>query len=510
MEERQPPSPQPRRTTTRKAHAEPSGNSATTKVRPPPLCGIAIVVACVVAVATMVRLTTSNGGGGGGVEGQDERGTMPLLPRRRRGEEGMCHEEASRVAALPELESEWEKWPSALNHAPCRVRIYVYEDVPGVLEPAGRGGDGKELERSMKACAKIVPAAYRAEVVLLGKLLAGTLSDVYRTRDEASATHFFVPMLGSCWLFAHCFDKHGRTATEDNCDVDGRYVRPLLDHVVQRHPWWNRSGGADHVVVHPMDRRLGYYRDERLQRTIALVTNGDRRVGSGFRPLREVVIPSVTAPLARGVRPEHYVGADGNPHIRPITALFRGHFTASHDWTPTPHERYGHGVRWLLRQPGIADAPGWVVGHKQPVLAAYARELARARFGISPEGWTLDTTRLWDYLAFGVVPVILADGIVLPFEDDVDWNAIAIRVRREDAHALPHILAAIPPERVLRMHRHIWSHARFMLCEYDAWHYIARALCRLSALADPLVLPFNATAHSPFFWSDPIMSRLLS
>lgn len=438
---------------------------------------VVLLAACGFAALSIFSLSRRSGGANAAAATAATKPQPPLGP-----------------ALLPHA-NPFEAWPTPLTHAPCRPRIYVY-DLPPALRPLGPN-------RPLADCFSAVPAAYRAEVVLPAKLRTAPFASLYATEDPAEATHFLVPFFGSCWLFAHCFGRGGATDSADNCGVDRRYVAPLLDHISAAFPWWNRSGGADHVVVHPMDRRLQYYGDPRLRRTLALVTNGDRRPASGFRALREIVIPSVTAPLARGgLRPEAIVGADGNPDDRPIRALFRGLFARS------PEDSYSHGIRWLLSLKAQRPA-GWVVGGKMRMAGNYGSDLRSARFGISPEGWTLDNTRTWDYLSFGVIPVLIADGIVLPFEDDVDWNSFSIRVRREDAHNLPAILEAVPPERMLQMHRRIWQGARFMLCEYDAWHYIARALCRLSGMHDPTVLPFNASSHSQMLWEIPSFQLLL-
>lgn len=148
---------------------------------------------------------------------------------------------------------------------------------------------------------------------------------------------------------------------------------------------------------------------------------------------------------------------------------------------------YSAGVRSLFYT-RFRHLPGWDIAESSPD-DEYARRLARARYGLAPMGWTLDTTRLWEYLAFGVVPVIIADGIIEPFEDDVDWNSFVVWVRREDAHILDEVLAEITNEEYERKRKRVWEEGRRVGLERDAWHFIARELCRIGEIDRPEKLP---------------------
>lgn len=152
------------------------------------------------------------------------------------------------------------------------------------------------------------------------------------------------------------------------------------------------------------------------------------------------------------------------------------------------NRRYSHGVRSFFES--FSHIPNWTIGDFKDT---YIHELAHAQYGLAPEGWTLDTTRLWDYLAWGVVPVVIADGVILPFEDDIDWNSFIVRVRRDEVHMLPRILDSIPHWRWRQMQRRVWETGRAMNIGLGTWHYIARALCRVSFLWQPTMLPLNLT-----------------
>lgn len=55
-------------------------------------------------------------------------------------------------------------------------------------------------------------------------------------------------------------------------------------------------------------------------------------------------------------------------------------------------------------------------------------------------GWTGWSGRLADILLAGCVPLILNDGIVLPFEEVLDWQQFSIKVLEARIGKLPEIL----------------------------------------------------------------------
>jgi hypothetical protein len=118
----------------------------------------------------------------------------------------------------------------------------------------------------------------------------------------------------------------------------------------------------------------------------------------------------------------------------------------------------------------------------------YLEKLSRAKFGLSPMGWTLDTTRIWEYIAYGVVPVVIADGIIEPFEMDVDWDSFIVRIRRDEVHRLDEILRGIDDTTYEYKRKKLWEHGRRVGLEMDAWHYISRELCRIQHIDQPVNL----------------------
>jgi len=379
------------------------------------------------------------------------------------------------------------------------------------------------------------------------------------TSNPDEADFFFVPLFPACYLF-DCWVKAGWTKTE-RCDVDTKYIQPVMDHIKQSLPYWNVSGGSDHLIVHPMDFIDGYYTEESrsaMNASTYLVTVGDLRpspYGKYFRFYQDIVIPSSTHLLnSYYINPMDYVDSSGRPLSKPRGAAsrnrrFQANPIRSEIFVPTPEETgFRATMRRILRsilrrsridtpdpigrttlaifRGGVGNAgegdryslsirslffPSTSGNTSQPPFSRhahsgfsslpdfdiaewsendeYAQRLARSKFGLAPPGYTLDTTRIYEYLAFGVVPVFIGTGSkagqVLPFETEVDWSSFTVSIPRERAHEVPTILGGIGEEEYERLRRNVWDVGRNVVFEGrkgNVWKLIARQLCRKKRL----------------------------
>lgn len=369
-------------------------------------------------------------------------------------------------------------WPSKVEQALCRPKIYVY-DIPDSIQVS-------KHDRSTTC----YHSNYKSEIMLYDSLTdpSSTFYKLYVTEDPGEAELFYIPFFGSCWLFSQCWSKHNWN-WEERCGVDDAYVNPLMDYITNSYPYWNRTGGQDHFMVHPMDHTFNYYQsNDRFQPAIFLTTIGDKRgiTMPKLRYGRDIIIPSATQLLhSTNLDVLQYLTADGKPryskvgsNTRDITVLFRGLGEETQ-----PSDVYSHGIRSMLFS-YYQHLPHWDIADRS-TDEQYAALLARSKYGLAPEGWTLDTTRVWEYLAFGVVPVIIADGIIEPFDSDVDWDAFSVRIRRQDAHRMDEILESISEEEYQRKQFAVWNHGRRVGLEKDAWHYIVRDMCRIKHIVRP-------------------------
>ncbi|KAG6417648.1 hypothetical protein SASPL_119832 [Salvia splendens] len=69
-------------------------------------------------------------------------------------------------------------------------------------------------------------------------------------------------------------------------------------------------------------------------------------------------------------------------------------------------------------------------------FAGYQSEIVRSKFCLCPLGWAPWSPRLVESVALGCVPVIIADGIQLPFPAAVPWTDISLTVAEGDVDTL--------------------------------------------------------------------------
>ncbi|KAG0258814.1 hypothetical protein DFQ27_004415 [Actinomortierella ambigua] len=363
-----------------------------------------------------------------------------------------------------------DTWPQPLHKPLCLPKIYVYPEDPRMGE-----FQRKHIETH---------TVYSSEIILLNQLRDpnSVFHKTYVTTNPDDADFFLIPFLGANYLM-YCRNHLGHR--NDDCEMEKKYVTPMMDHIQSNLPYWNRSHGRDHIIFHPMDLAALYYPTtrHRFLNATFLTTIGDKRfVAYGSQRVRryhDITIPSAThMPLLPEYDPARFLDDRGFPletwnHRRDIFVLFGGIYE---DVQRT--DRYSSGIRALLHEQGFDRLPGYKLS-KWWEYGDYAQLLSRAKYGLAPQGWTLDTTRVWEYIAFGVVPVVIADGIIEPFEDDVDWQSFTVRISRSEAHRMDEILRSISEDEYERKRQAVWSHARQMLFTHDTWHLIVRQLCRM-------------------------------
>ena len=81
----------------------------------------------------------------------------------------------------------------------------------------------------------------------------------------------------------------------------------------------------------------------------------------------------------------------------------------------------------------------------------YQELMSRTTFALCPRGDALFSYRFSEALSFGAVPVVLADGWVLPFGDLIDWSGAVVVVPEASVAGLKQRLMQIPLDTRCRM-----------------------------------------------------------
>ncbi|KAM0045207.1 putative xylogalacturonan beta-1,3-xylosyltransferase [Helianthus debilis subsp. tardiflorus] len=276
------------------------------------------------------------------------------------------------------------------------------------------------------------------------------VSSGFRTFDPTDADFFFVPVYVSC-----------NFSTVNGFPAIG-HARALLSSAVEfistELPFWNRSNGSDHVFVashdygacfHAMeDRAMADGIPEFMKNSIILQTFGVK-YHHPCQDVEHIVIPpyippeSVKSTLSKspidGQR-DIFVFFRGKMEVHPKNVS--GRFYSKRVRTEILR-KYGNDRRFYLKR------------HR---FAGYQSEIVRSVFCLCPLGWAPWSPRLVESVALGCVPVIIADGIQLPFESTIPWSEISLTVRENDVAKLGSVLDDVATTNLSAIQRNLWDH----------------------------------------------------
>ena len=345
-------------------------------------------------------------------------------------------------------------------------RVYVYELPAHVI----RGGTESYAPRywgadAFDACDPVHKRRlYQIEAHIDAQL---RLDRFVRTFDPREASLFYVP--------ANLLPR--LTWGSD----PGPMVRRVLAYIRTAHPYWNRTGGADHVWTVFGEKMVCEFPKEVRDRSILIsLWGGDVDYPRGVPSIdcvrrgKDIVVPPLT-PLQHDrdrfekSRPLFATLEQLRSNTRPTLLFFSGgivSFGASQD-----HRRkHGHDTpdirtKWNRRvdrddcaRPDGACRSVYSMGVRQAVWRArlyadpeirivsagvgdYVEALQTSEFCLHTEGNSWGT-RLVDYAMFGCVPLIVNDGMILPFDDLLDYPSFSVHAGKQQIPDLPRLLRA--------------------------------------------------------------------
>ena len=293
------------------------------------------------------------------------------------------------------------------------------------------------------------------------------LASPHRTLNPESADFFFVPIYGGCYIsrFFRPTPMHNLImATEDEwtpAPVRGNeFYRQALQWIRTNHPYWNRTGGRDHLFAFPHDEGA-CIAPVALQHAILLTSWGrlEKQPHNAtttmvehswyvreyvqnmyasvhcYDPAKDILMPVFTSIAQMGQSPHLHRDRRRARHL-----LFHWRGQVLYHF---PH--YSLGIRQQLVQLFRGrEAEGIVVSDQHSTQ--YLEEMLSSKFcGVFPgNGWGHVETPI----LLGCIPVIVQDGILTPWENVLDFNSFAVRVARADLPMLPTILRNISAQRV--------------------------------------------------------------
>ncbi|CAN6208504.1 unnamed protein product [Urochloa humidicola] len=303
-----------------------------------------------------------------------------------------------------------------------KFRVYVYEEGEPPILHAGPCKDIYSIEgRFIEQLELMSPPAKGGGV---------------RTPDPARAHAFFLPFsVAQMVRYAYLPGTYDKTPL---LALVADYVRV----VASRHPFWNRSAGADHFMLscHDWGPEASMGHPELHANGIRALCNAN--TSEGFRPGQDVSVPEIN--LYDGGMPRQLTAPPATPPgvaARPFLAFFAG---GRHGYVRDQLLRH-----WKGRDMGVF--PVFEHGEHEKGRLDYYSYMRGARFCLCPSGYEVASPRVVEAIHAGCVPVIVSDGYALPFADVLRWEAFSVAVPVADIPRLREVLERIPEPEVERM-----------------------------------------------------------
>ncbi|KAM7524539.1 hypothetical protein LguiA_014441 [Lonicera macranthoides] len=295
------------------------------------------------------------------------------------------------------------------------------------------------------------------------------LASPYRTLNGEEADYFFVPVLDSC-IITRADDAPHLSLQEHKglrSSLTLEFYRKTYDHIVEQYPYWNRSSGRDHIWSFSWDEGACYAPKE-IWNSMMLVhwgnTNSrhnhsttaywadnwdlissDRRGNHPcFDPDKDLVLPAWKRPDVYSLTSKLWVRPRES---RKILFYFNGNLGPTYEHG-RPEATYSMGIRQKLAEEfGSSPNKEGKLGkqHADDVIVTplrsnhYHVDLASSIFcGVMPgDGWS---GRMEDSVLQGCIPVVIQDGIFLPYENVLNYESFAVRIREDEIPNLINIL----------------------------------------------------------------------
>jgi len=328
------------------------------------------------------------------------------------------------------------------------------------------------------------------------------LASPYRTSNPEEADYFFIPLYRSLGAYTAGWGPGVVTPK------GWRAFMAAVGYVNRTWPYFARKGGRDHLMVITCDvgygtlgehTRAGFVHHSVLPKPLEPIKFILQWGGKPTRAGHDLVIPPRTPPqevFSTTGRAHPFscaysrIGANAAPRSL-VMAPRNGSFFYFRGKIILDNPVYSQGVRQAVYRQHH-EREGYVISDQSS--KSFYREMMSARFCFAPTGWGWGQ-RVFEAILTGCIPVIMQSDNVQPFEDILPWSEFAVMLNESHIPDLHTILAAIPDEKVARMHRTlscVWPRLTFfsspsqreefgLLYQSDAFEMM---MLELSAQAD--------------------------
>ncbi|VFQ64723.1 unnamed protein product [Cuscuta campestris] len=247
------------------------------------------------------------------------------------------------------------------------------------------------------------------------------------------------------------------------------FLRDYVNVLAAKYPFWNHTHGSDHFMVACHDWGPYTLKDhpELLKNTIKALCNADHSEGI-FVSGKDVSLPETTIKNPR--RPLRNLGGK-RVSQRAILAFFAGHV---HGRVRPRLIKY-----WSDKDESIKIYA--VLPNSVSKTMSYAEHMKSSKYCICPMGFEVNSPRIVEAIYYECVPVIIADNLVLPFNEVLNWTAFSVNIAEKDIPKLKDILLGIPMNHYLTMQNNVKKLQKHFLwnsrpTRYDLFHMILHSL----------------------------------
>ncbi|KAI3850025.1 hypothetical protein MKX03_024900 [Papaver bracteatum] len=238
-----------------------------------------------------------------------------------------------------------------------------------------------------------------------------------------------------------------------------KYMSEYLNIITVKYPFWNRTGGADHFFTACHDWAPAITK-RIMSACLRALCNSD--VYEGFVLGKDVALPE-TFVLSKSDLLKDKGGKP--PSKRRTLAFFAGNM---HGYLRPILLKY-----WENKDPDMKIYGKMTKTQKKEMN--YIQHMKTSKFCISAKGYEGNSPRVVEAIFFECVPVIISDNFVPPFFEVLNWEAFAVFVAERDIPNLKEILASIPDEKYVEMHKRVKKVQKHFLwhskpVKYDVFH----------------------------------------
>ncbi|XP_057722024.1 probable glycosyltransferase At5g03795 [Arachis stenosperma] len=243
-----------------------------------------------------------------------------------------------------------------------------------------------------------------------------------------------------------------------------QYLHNYVELIAGKHPFWNRTRGADHFLVGCHDWAPSETKVD-MSNCIRALCNAD--VKEGFVFGKDVSLPETH--VRNGLNPTRDLGGK-SPSKRNILAFFAG-------------KMHGY-VRPILLQHWENKDPDMKIFGKLPKSKGdrnYIQYMKSSKYCICAKGYEVNSPRVVEAIFYECVPVIISDNFVPPFLEALNWETFSVIVLEKDIPNLKSILLSIPQKRYLRLQMRVKKVQKHFLwhknpVKYDIFHMILHSV----------------------------------